>query len=104
MVTLDPVSHLSFRPVEGDRPQTNLKLINKGSIPIMFKIKTTKPQRYLVRPSQGVVGQNNDVQVQVLFTTSLDGPVSPACLLADSSLTFLTQDEADAIANDKFLV
>jgi len=62
-VTLDPVSHLSFRPQEGDRPSTWIKLINKGDIPIMFKIKTTKPARYLVRPSQGVVGQKNEVQV-----------------------------------------
>ena len=59
LVTLDPVSHISFRPKEGDRPQTNIKLINKGDTQIMFKIKTTRPARYLVRPSQGVIGQNN---------------------------------------------
>lgn len=53
----------------------------------MFKIKTTKPARYLVRPSQGIVGKNNEVEVQVLFTETLDGP-----------------SEDDAIANDKFLV
>ena len=53
----------------------------------MFKIKTTKPARYLVRPSQGVIGQNNQVEVQVVFTQALDSP-----------------DEDDAIANDKFLV
>ena len=53
----------------------------------MFKIKTTKPARYLVRPSQGVVGQNNQVEVQVLFTQQLD-----------------SKDEDEAIASDKFLV
>lgn len=53
----------------------------------MFKIKTTKPARYLVRPSSGVIGQNNEVSVQVLFTQQLDSP-----------------DEEDAVANDKFLV
>lgn len=53
----------------------------------MFKIKTTKPNRYLVRPSQGVIGQNNEVEVQVLFTQQLDSP-----------------DEDEAIASDKFLV
>ena len=66
-VTLDPVSHISFRPTEGERPCSILKLINKGDIQIMFKIKTTKPSRYLVRPSQGVIGQNNQVEVQVFF-------------------------------------
>ena len=84
---MDPVSHITFRPKEGERPQANVKLINKGDIPIMFKIKTTKPTRYLVRPSQGVIGQNNEVAVQILFNHQLDSP-----------------DEAEAISSDKFLV
>lgn len=62
-VTLDPVTHISFQPREGDRPSSNLRLINKGDVPIMFKIKTTKPNRYLVRPSQGIIGQKNEVDV-----------------------------------------
>lgn len=53
----------------------------------MFKIKTTKPNRYLVRPSQGVIGHQNEVEVQVLFTQQLD-----------------SKDEDEAIAQDKFLV
>ena len=40
-----------------------------------------------MRPSQGVVGQNNQVEVQVLFTQQLD-----------------SKDEDEAIASDKFLV
>ena len=55
-VTLAPVTHISFKPVDNDRPNSTLKLINKGDVQIMFKIKTTKPARYLVRPSQGVIG------------------------------------------------
>jgi len=50
-VTLDPVTHIVFRPRENERPSANLRLINKGDVPIMFKVKTTKPHRYLVRPS-----------------------------------------------------
>ena len=42
-VTLDPVSHIVFRPQESERPQAILRLINKGDVPIMFKVKTTKP-------------------------------------------------------------
>ena len=63
-VTLDPFTHLTFRPTDGDqRASANVKLINKHDKPIMFKIKTTKPSRYLVRPSQGVIGSNNEVEV-----------------------------------------
>jgi len=50
-VTLDPVSHLVFKPREGERPASSVRLINRGEVPIMFKIKTTNPKRYLVRPS-----------------------------------------------------
>ena len=76
-VTLDKVSHLRFSYVEGaERAQTSLRLINKGDAPIMFKIKTTKPERYLVRPSNGVIGEMNEVEVLVFFTKPLDSPVS----------------------------
>ena len=84
---MDPVSHITFRPKEGERPQANVKLINNSDIPIIFRIKTNKPTRYIVRPSQGVIGQNNEVEVQFLFNHELDSP-----------------DEADAISSDKFLV
>ena len=86
-MTMDPITHISFWPREGERPSSSIKLINKGDIPIMFKIKTTKPARYLVRPSQGVIGHQNEVEVQVLFTQQLD-----------------SKDEDEAIASDKFLV
>lgn len=67
-VTMDPVSHIVFQQRENERPCSNLRLINKGDIPIMFKIKTTYPNRFLVRPSQGIIGQINEVNVQIFFT------------------------------------
>jgi len=74
----------------------------------MFKIKTTKPARYLVRPSSGVIGQNNEVSVQVLFTQQLDSPVSTQtkynCKPQLTNMFCTLKDEEDAIANDKFLV
>lgn len=76
-VTMSPASHISFTLHEDDsRAYAVLKLINRGDCPILFKVKTTKPSRYLVRPSQGVIGTKNEEQVRVLFTKQLNSSVS----------------------------
>lgn len=87
-VTVDPPASLSFQLYpEDSRPFTWLSLINKSDKEIIFKVKTTKPMSYLVRPSQGVIQQNANIKVQVLFNHKLD-----------------SEEEAKAIAEDKFLV
>lgn len=75
-VTMTPVPNFSFRIHEDDpRPYAVLTLINKGEHPILFKIKTTKPARYLVRPSQGIIGVRNEEAVRIIFTKQLDSEV-----------------------------
>jgi hypothetical protein len=53
---MDPPASLSFdiNPIEAS-PMTVLTLINKSQNQIIFKVKTTKPANYLVRPNQGVI-------------------------------------------------
>ena len=57
LVTVDPPASLSFQlyPEEDERPLAYISLINKSDKEIIFKVKTTKPMSYLVRPSQGVI-------------------------------------------------
>ena len=75
-VTVDPPASLSFQLYpEDSRPFTWLSLINKSDKEIIFKVKTTKPMSYLVRPSQGVIQQNANIKVQVLFNHKLDSEV-----------------------------
>ena len=46
-----------------------LSLTNQGTERIAFKVKTTAPKKYCVRPSSGIVepGASRDVQVPALL-------------------------------------
>ena len=39
----------------GDYSKRQMRLNNLGKVPIAYKIKTTNPKEYFVRPNQGVV-------------------------------------------------
>jgi hypothetical protein len=39
---------------------SNLYVSNTSSHPVAFKVKTTNPERYLVRPNQGVLGAHTE--------------------------------------------
>lgn len=45
----------------------NLKIRNPGSQPVAFKVKTTAPKQYCVRPNSGRVEPNREVEVQVIL-------------------------------------
>ncbi|KAL9132486.1 MAG: hypothetical protein Q9175_006345 [Cornicularia normoerica] len=84
-VTLDP-PELGFR-----RPFTHevtqlLRLSNPSKDPIAFKVKTTAPKQYCVRPNSGRIEVGSEVEVQVLLQAMREDP-SP-----------------DARCRDKFLV
>eukprot|EP00904_Undaria_pinnatifida_P009524 jgi/Undpi1/5701/HiC_scaffold_2.g00975.m1 len=59
---------LDFKLEDGAEPsQCVLHLANKGSAHVAFKVKTTKPKRYLVRPNQGVVAPSGNLAVSILL-------------------------------------
>lgn len=63
-VTLTPSNQLGF-----ERPLTLLvkkvlTLKNTNNSPICFKIKTTAPRLYVVRPNSGRIEPNESVEVQ----------------------------------------
>ena len=102
-VTVDPPASISFMLYpEDSRPFTWVTLINKSDQEILFKVKTTKPMSYLVRPSQGIIQSNSNIKVQVLFNHKLDSEVSFNHL--NDTVTLMVQEENQAIATDKFLV
>ena len=52
-ITLDPTDSLSFALALGSSPQAALVISNPSSVEnVAFKVKTTRPMRYLVRPNQ----------------------------------------------------
>ncbi|KAI4105345.1 MAG: hypothetical protein L6R37_002795 [Teloschistes peruensis] len=84
-VELDP-PELGFR-----RPFTHevtqlLRLRNPGTEPIAFKVKTTAPKQYCVRPNSGKIDVGRDIEVQVLLQAMKEDP------------------PPDARCRDKFLV
>merc|ERR1711916_244037 len=65
-------SHISLSPKElkfeltSPRAATRaLKLTNTHAAEIGFKIKTTAPKRYCVRPNSGVIAEGGSVEIQV---------------------------------------
>ncbi|KAI1819085.1 PapD-like protein [Xylaria intraflava] len=52
----------------------NLKIKNPNSQPIAFKVKTTAPKQYCVRPNSGRVEPNREVEVQVILQAMKQEP------------------------------
>ncbi|CAK1362612.1 unnamed protein product [Cercospora beticola] len=63
-----------------------LRLHNPNSDPVAFKVKTTAPKQYCVRPNSGRIDPGGDVEVQVLLQAMKEDP------------------PLDARCRDKFLV
>ena len=68
-------------------PSSSIEIINKSAIPIMFKVKTTQPKNYMVRPNMGTVQPSSSLIVSIKFNHALGSP-----------------EEEQACKNDKFLV
>ncbi|KAG9764351.1 VAMP-associated protein, partial [Aureobasidium melanogenum] len=84
-VELDPVELGFKRPFTHEVAQV-LRLYNKNSDPVAFKVKTTAPKQYCVRPNSGRIEPGQDVEVQVLLQAMREDP------------------PLDAKCRDKFLV
>lgn len=84
-VELNP-EELGFRRPFNHEVSQILKISNPQSGPVAFKVKTTAPKQYCVRPNSGVVKANDSVDVQVLLQAMKEDP------------------PLDARCRDKFLV
>ncbi|MCJ1485330.1 phosphatidylinositol-binding protein scs2 [Schaereria dolodes] len=84
-VDLDPPELGFRRPFTHEVTQV-LKLHNTSSDPIAFKVKTTAPKQYCVRPNSGRIEGGSGVEVQVLLQAMKEDP------------------PPDARCRDKFLV
>lgn len=76
-VILDPLNSLHFNmDLQEQKPTTILTVKNGSDHVILFKVKTTNPVNYSVRPSQGVVKVNQEFTIKVIFNFGLDTIVS----------------------------
>ncbi|XP_061587006.1 VAMP (vesicle-associated membrane protein)-associated protein A, like [Cololabis saira] len=67
ILILDPPSDLKFKGPFTDVVTTSLKLKNPSDRRVCFKVKTTAPRRYCVRPNSGVIEAGATVSISVML-------------------------------------
>mmetsp|Transcript_30441 Transcript_30441/g.90200 ORF Transcript_30441/g.90200 Transcript_30441/m.90200 type:complete len:242 (+) Transcript_30441:84-809(+) len=68
LLQLEPDTTLHFsRAPNTTSPSRVLKLTNLHSTPVAFKVKTTAPKAYLVRPSAGTLRPREPQEVQIIL-------------------------------------
>ncbi|KAI8983525.1 PapD-like protein [Pilobolus umbonatus] len=66
-VIIEPSEQLEFHGPFTRISKELLVIKNPGSIPIIFKIKTTAPKQYCVRPNAGRIEPNSEVELQIIL-------------------------------------
>ncbi|ROW03170.1 hypothetical protein VPNG_08156 [Cytospora leucostoma] len=78
-VEIDPLELGFRRPFTVEVSQI-LKLRNPNKSPVAFKVKTTAPKQYCVRPNSGRIEPGHDVEVTVLLQAmKQDPPLDTKC-------------------------
>nr|XP_054306325.1 vesicle-associated membrane protein-associated protein A-like [Pongo pygmaeus] len=67
ILVLNPPIDLKFKGPFTDVVTTNLKLQNPSDRKVCFKVKTTAPHRYCVRPNSGIIDPGSTVTVSVML-------------------------------------
>jgi len=65
VLIIDPPVELTFQGPFNQAVTSSMKLANPSDKKVYFKIKTTAPKRYCVKPNSGVVVPKSDVQIAV---------------------------------------
>ncbi|KAF8946536.1 phosphatidylinositol-binding protein scs2 [Haplosporangium gracile] len=73
-IELEPSSQLAFRRPLTDAIKESLIIRNPTQLPIAFKVKTTAPKQYCVRPNSGRVEPGQELEVQVQMQAMKDDP------------------------------
>jgi len=68
-VTINPPMAVIFKESKEEEKATGiLEIINKSKTNIiLFKVKTTDPDSYIVRPNQGVIQPEATVMVKIIY-------------------------------------
>uniref|UniRef100_A0A1D1Z3G6 Vesicle-associated membrane protein-associated protein C16G5.05c n=1 Tax=Anthurium amnicola TaxID=1678845 RepID=A0A1D1Z3G6_9ARAE len=73
-VKLEPPSQLSFHRPFTQLVKEILVVRNPNPEPVAFKVKTTAPKQYCVRPNSGRIEANQSVDVQVILQPMKEDP------------------------------
>ncbi|XP_077433428.1 vesicle-associated membrane protein-associated protein B-like isoform X2 [Vanacampus margaritifer] len=67
VLVLEPQHELKFRGPFTDVVTATLKLTNPTDRNVCFKVKTTAPRRYCVRPNSGIIDSGTSINVSVML-------------------------------------
>ncbi|KAM4570756.1 vesicle-associated membrane protein-associated protein B-like isoform 2-T2 [Fundulus diaphanus] len=67
VLLLEPQQELKFRGPFTDVVTATLKLTNPTDRNVCFKVKTTAPRRYCVRPNSGIIDAGTSINVSVML-------------------------------------
>ncbi|XP_013855528.1 vesicle-associated membrane protein-associated protein B/C isoform X2 [Austrofundulus limnaeus] len=67
VLLLEPPQELKFRGPFTDVVTATLKLTNPTDRNVCFKVKTTAPRRYCVRPNSGIIDPGTSINVSVML-------------------------------------
>lgn len=66
-VTLNPPNAVIFKESgEEGKAASHIEIINKSQDFIIFKVKTTEPNNYIVRPNQGSIAPDSSTAVKII--------------------------------------
>lgn len=72
-LTIIPPDVIQFGP-EGGEVTASARLQNDGSLPLSYKIKTTSPEKFRVRPSAGLLPPGAATPIHVVLQPGYEGP------------------------------
>ncbi|CDH55216.1 related to scs2-required for inositolmetabolism [Lichtheimia corymbifera JMRC:FSU:9682] len=75
-VQLNPEAQLTFKRPLTQVTKELLLVTNNNDDPVMFKVKTTAPKQYCVRPNAGRIEPKSQVEVQVILQPFKEEPPS----------------------------
>ncbi|KIM95150.1 hypothetical protein OIDMADRAFT_206175 [Oidiodendron maius Zn] len=104
-VEIDPTELVFHRPFTTEVSQV-LKIRNPNHTPVAFKVKTTAPKQYCVRPNSGRIEPGKEVEVTVLLQAMKQEPppdakcrdkflVQSVAVTADKEFTNITAIHVD---------
>jgi hypothetical protein len=66
-VTLSPPNAVNFKEnKEEGKGIGSLDIINKSGDFIIYKVKTTEPNNYVVRPNQGILQPDSSINIRIM--------------------------------------
>lgn len=102
LITLTPSSQLTFQRPLTQLIKKTILITSVSSLPIRWKVKTTAPKQYSVRPNGGTIEPGETVEVAVLLQPMKEDP-APGTKCRDKflvqSIIINSEREASGLAD-----